>query len=103
VSTFTVNRGTYNGLNRFDGNNFKSFTEDSHGLYTNSVSRIIPTSDSMLLLYYSDVINQVSNVEIFNPESTPTSHLFAQNSFFVKNINQNRTKSQCITNIIFIK
>lgn len=57
----------YNGLNRFDGNNFKRFTEESHGLYTNTVNKIIATPDSMLLLHYSDVINQVSNIEIFNP------------------------------------
>jgi signal transduction histidine kinase/DNA-binding response OmpR family regulator/streptogramin lyase len=57
----------YNGLNRFDGINFESFTDESHGLYNNAVSKIISLPDSMLLLLYSDPINSLSSIEIFDP------------------------------------
>ncbi|MCH2046219.1 MAG: ATP-binding protein, partial [Saprospiraceae bacterium] len=57
----------YNGLTRFDGTNFESFTEESNGLFNRHIKCIIAMPDSLLLLHYVDHYNNLSGFEFFDP------------------------------------
>lgn len=51
---------TNNGLCRFDGKEFKSFTQKSHGLYHNNISYILSDNKKGIIIYYYDDKSKVT-------------------------------------------
>lgn len=63
--------GTLNGLNRFDGYQFKVFTKEADGLQSNTINHII--GDGQGLMWLFNTTNQLfetpSSIDIFNPST----------------------------------
>lgn len=72
---------TGDGLNRFDGYNFKVYTKEKHGLRSNNISRVFLTADSLLLLTYKRDIDVKNALDIFDPltgEAVPLENYMSQ-------------------------
>ena len=61
--------GTNYGLNRFDGYSFKWFTQEKHGLQSNTINHILQDDEGWLWLFYtgSRVFHTPQSIDLFNP------------------------------------
>ncbi|MFT5617729.1 MAG: signal transduction histidine kinase/DNA-binding response OmpR family regulator [Arenicella sp.] len=82
--------GTNNGLNRFDGTRFKTYTREENGLSNNSIHQIAEDDEANLWLLYGKDFGESTTLDIFNPTTeqrqSATRSLQQQLPFHPKNI-----------------